>query len=214
MRKKWMLAATAVATVAGVVIAAKRSQAAEQAEYTLIEKDGSFELRDYAPRILVETVVAGEFEEAGNTAFRRLFDYISGANRAQEKIEMTAPVTQEDASERIPMTAPVTQESGPDGWRVAFLLPSSYTWEAAPQPTDDRLSLRRVPAQRMAAIRFAGTWDGERFEEHEQKLRELISERGFEAVGPAEYARYNPPMTPWFLRRNEILIPVGPPSVE
>lgn len=214
MKKRLVLAATAAAAVAGVMIVAKRSHAIEEADYTLVEKDGELELRDYAPRILIETTADGDFEEAGNAAFRRLFSYISGANRSQTSIEMTSPVTQEAASEKIEMTAPVTQESGPDGWRVAFLLPGDYTWDTAPRPTDERLELRRVPAQRMAALRFSGTWGGSRFAEHEQKLRELIDEHGLEVTGPAEYARYNPPMTPWFLRRNEILIPVATPAAQ
>ena len=123
---------------------------------------------------------------------------------------MTAPVTQEADSEKIAMTAPVTQEPGPTGWRVAFLLPSSYTWETAPEPTDQLVTLRRVSARRMAAVRFSGTWAASRFEAHEHKLRSFIARHGLRIAGPPEYARYNPPFTPWFLRRNEVLIPVEP----
>ena len=184
------------------------AMAIEEAGYTVVATDGDLELRDYEPRVLVETTVEGDFEESGNRAFRLLFNYISGANRSRTKIEMTAPVSQEAASEKIPMTAPVSQERGPGGWRVAFLLPASYSWETAPLPTDERVSLRRVPAQRMAAIRFSGTWGWSRFDEHEKALRDFIAERGLAIAGPPEYARYNPPFTPWFLRRNEVLIPV------
>jgi len=35
-----------------------------------------------------------------------------------------------------------------------------------------------------------------------------MAERGLAAAGDAVWARYNPPFTPWFLRRNEVLIPV------
>jgi effector-binding domain-containing protein len=205
------LAWAAVAAAAGVVMAAPAG-AIEEPAYTVAEAHGDIELRDYEPSILAEVEVAGSFEDAGTSAFRRLFRYISGDNRRQEKIEMTAPVTQEAQSVEIPMTAPVTQEAARDGWRVAFLLPSSYSWETAPQPTDERVSLRQVPARRMAAIRFSGTWDERRFAEHEERLRSFIAERGLEASGPPEYARYNSPFTPWFLRRNEVLIPIRPAS--
>lgn len=204
--------ALAAATAIAAAAMASPAEAIEEAEYTVVEEDGDIELRDYEPRILVETEVAGSFEEAGNSAFRRLFRYISGDNRQQATIEMTAPVTQEAESVEIPMTAPVTQEAGPEGWRVAFLLPASYTWETAPQPTDERVSLRQVPAQRMAAIRFSGTWGESRFAEREGRLRSFIAERDLEVAGPPEYARYNSPFTPWFLRRNEVLIPVLPTS--
>ena len=140
-----------------------QADAIEEAAYTVVESHGELEVRDYEPRILVETFVEGSFDEAGNRAFRRLFNYISGDNRSRVKIDMTAPVTQEVGSEKIEMTAPVTQEGGDDGWRIAFLLPASYSWETAPQPTDDRVSLRLVPARRMAAIRFSGRWGEPRF---------------------------------------------------
>ena len=43
--------------------------AVEEAKYSVVRRDGAFELRDYAPQILAETVVAGAFEQAGNDAF-------------------------------------------------------------------------------------------------------------------------------------------------
>jgi hypothetical protein len=39
----------------------------------------------------------------------------------------------------------------------------------------------------------------------------LVSElgkSGYEAVGGPVYARYNGPWTPFFMRRNEVLVPV------
>ena len=70
----------------------------EQAGYRVLSEAGKFELRDYSPQVVAETVVDGSMEDAGNKAFRRLFGYISGKNRSQTRIEMTAPVTQEPAS--------------------------------------------------------------------------------------------------------------------
>jgi hypothetical protein len=212
MAKSTLRLALAAAVAAALV--SSSAMAIEEAAYTVVEARGAIELRDYEPRILVETTVEGDFEESGNRAFRLLFNYISGANRSQTKIEMTSPVSQEAASEKIPMTAPVSQERGPEGWRVAFLLPASYSWETAPRPTDERVSLRRIPAQRMAAIRFSGTWGWSRFAEHESTLRAFMAEQGLEATGAPEFARYNPPFTPWFLRRNEVLIPVAPISAD
>ena len=83
----------------------------EEAGYRVVKSDGAFELRDYAPHILAETVVDGSLEDAGNQAFRRLFRYISGENRSQGKIAMTAPVSQESKGEKISMTAPVGQQA-------------------------------------------------------------------------------------------------------
>ena len=186
-----------------------QSMAIENAAYTVTEIDGDLEIRMYAPQILVETTVDSDFDSAGNLAFQRLFNYISGANRAQSKIPMTAPVSQE-ASTKIAMTAPVIQEGTESTWRVAFLVPSSYTWNTVPEPTDDRVGLRQVPERTLAALRFSGTWGEKRFRDHESKLRAMLSERGLQPAGEPIFARYDPPFKPWFLRRNEVLIPVAP----
>ena len=103
--------------------------ATEEAEYSVLERDGDFELRQYQPQIVAETLVEGDFNEVGNEGFRRLFDYISGKNRKKQSIPMTAPVSQEAGSEKIPMTAPVNQEKVGEKWRITFLLPSRYSME-------------------------------------------------------------------------------------
>ena len=186
------------------------AMAVEQPEYEVVASHGDFEVRRYAAMILAETRVESDFERAGNEAFRRLFAYISGDNTVQSKIAMTAPVVQEPSAEKIDMTAPVVQARGQSGWSVAFVVPAQYSWETAPQPTDPRVKLRLLPARTVAAVRFSGTWDEERFTTKEKELRALLADRGLKTIGEAMYARYNPPFTPWFLRRNEVMIAVEP----
>lgn len=182
--------------------------ATEEAEYNVLDCDGDFELRQYTPQIVAETLVEGDFKEVGNEGFRRLFDYISGNNRKKQSIPMTAPVSQETASERIPMTAPVNQEKVGEKWRITFLLPSRYSMETLPEPLDPRIKLVEIPPRLMAAFRYSGTWSKERYEERENRLKERIRQRGLTIAGESIFARYNPPFMPWFLRRNEVLIPV------
>ncbi|MFO7766810.1 MAG: heme-binding protein, partial [Pelovirga sp.] len=129
--------------------------AIEEASYEVVKTEGSFEVRDYAPSILAETYVKGDFDEAGSTAFRRLFRYISGENRAQAKIAMTAPVSQQ-TGEKIAMTAPVGQQKSGGQWVVSFMMPASYDMDTLPVPDDPLVTLRQVPARRMAAIRYSG----------------------------------------------------------
>lgn len=186
------------------------AMAIEEPEYEIVSDHGDFEIRRYAPMILAETHVDSDFEKAGSEAFRRLFGYISGDNAARAKIEMTAPVVQELLSEKIAMTAPVVQQPDESGWRIAFVVPAEYSCETAPEPTDPRVSLRLVPERLVAAVRFSGTWGEERFTGHEDELREWLTEHGLRPLGEAVYARYNPPFTPWFMRRNEVMIPVAP----
>lgn len=184
------------------------AMAIEEAPYKRVESQGKFELRDYAPYAIAYTEVEGEFKEVGNEGFRRLVRYISGANRTQQSISMTAPVEQSPTSEKIAMTAPVEQTGAGNTWRIAFVLPATYTADSAPAPTDARIQLTQVPARRVAAVRYAGTWSRDNYDTNLGALKEWIAQRGLVAEGEPVWARYNPPITPWFLRRNEILIPV------
>jgi hypothetical protein len=209
MRTNWIVK---VFVVSCLVLAApmtgRMAVAVEQAEYTIVDAFEEIEIRRYESQILAETAVEGEFAEAGNVAFGRLFGYIRGDNRSRTSIDMTAPVVQETTSEKIAMTAPVTTEGEDGSWRVAFVLPGEFTWDTAPEPTDDLVKLRQVPERTVAAVRFSGRWKHERFLEQEQLLEELLESNGFRRAGDTVYARYDPPFKPAFMRRNEVLIPV------
>ncbi len=191
-----------------IIIGAVDSQAIEEAVYKVISADGKFEVRDYTTHILAETVVEGDFKEAGNEAFKRLFRYISGDNRSRDRVAMTAPVSQESKGEKIKMTAPVGQQRLQEKWTVSFMMPASYTLKTLPEPEDPKVTLRQVPARRIASVRYSGFWSEQNYLRYKLELESWIKEKGFTSVGDPIWARYNPPFTPWFLRRNEILIPI------
>ncbi|MGB8326245.1 MAG: heme-binding protein [Steroidobacteraceae bacterium] len=186
--------------------------AIEEPVYTLIERQEPFEVREYQSYVVAETLVDGTFDSVGSEGFRRLFRYISGANREAARIAMTAPVEQAAAGTKISMTAPVEQQRAGRHWRIAFVLPASYTLASAPRPTDDRIAISEVPARRVAVVRYSGTWGQARYDSELAALRHFIGERGLRAIGEPVFSRYNPPFMPWFLRRNEIQVPVQAPG--
>jgi effector-binding domain-containing protein len=186
--------------------------AIEEAKYNVLKKDDRFEIRDYEPQILAEIIVESDMEQAGNKAFNRLFRYISGESRLRDKIKMTAPVSQEPRGEKIKMTAPVSLKPVQGKWAVSFMMPSSYTLETLPVPEDHGIILRQVPARRMAAVRYSGFWSEKNYLRYKNELEAWIHKEGLTILGEPIWARYNPPYTLWFLRRNEILIPVSPIS--
>ena len=184
------------------------AMAIEKARYTVVEKEDDFELRQYEARIVAETYVEGSLKESGDDGFRRLYNYISGDNKKKQSISMTAPVGQEAGSEKIAMTAPVTQEKKDSQWRITFIMPATYTLETLPQPTDERVKLLKEPGRLMAAVRYSGTWSEASYQKNKSLLEKYIQKRGWTQKGAAVWARYDPPFMPWFLRRNEVLIPI------
>jgi hypothetical protein len=198
-----------ILSAAFLIIGAANAMAIEEAPYKVLKSSDKFELREYAPHILAETIVDGDQEGAGNKAFRRLFRYISGDNRSQTKVAMTAPVSQEKAGEKISMTAPVGQQREGDTWAVSFMMPSAYTLETLPTPDDPLITLRLVPARRIAAVRYSGFWSEGNYRNNLKELQEWVRSQGMTTSGDPVWARYDPPWTLWFLRRNEILIPVA-----
>ena len=121
---------------------------------------------------------------------------------------MTAPVAHEKSSQKIAMTAPVTQEKQDKSWRITFLMPSKYSRETLPEPIDERIRLVEEPGRLMAAVRYSGTWSSRLYEENRTQLKAFMREKGLRQAGTEIWARYDPPFMPWFLRRNEVLIPI------
>jgi effector-binding domain-containing protein len=188
------------------------AMAAEEAKYSVLREDDGFELREYEPHILAETTVDVEFEDAGNEAFGRLFEYISGNNKQQQEVAMTTPVGQEPSSQEIEMTSPVGQQKQNGRWVVSFMMPASFTLETTPEPKDPNVSIREVPARFVAAVAYSGFWSEKNYLSNLKKLQDWIANNRLTPVGEPIWARYNPPFMPWFLRRNEILVPVAAPK--
>jgi hypothetical protein len=187
--------------------------AIEEPSYQVLTEADGYEVRRYPPYVVAELRVAGaSFEQAGNEAFRPLADFVFGDNTEAEEIGMTAPVTQRSGDgpgERIGMTAPVTQRSAGDGsYVIQFVMPSRYTLETVPRPNDPRIRLRREPEQVVAVLRYSGWWSEARYRDRLDRLRAALERDGLAVTGDPVWARFNSPFQLWFLRRNEIWLPV------
>ena len=194
----------------------------EEPAFESIKKDGDFELRQYRGFIVAETRVKGDMDEAGSDAFRAIAGYIFGGNisaatKASEKIAMTAPVTMEKSveknNEKIAMTAPVVMEKSTEknadaSYRVHFVMPSQYTMATLPKPTNPKVTLREVAAQKMAVIQFSGFSNDEKVRVKTEALWSWIQQQGLKAIGNPQFARYDPPFMPPFMRRSEVMIEV------
>lgn len=182
----------------------------QQQKYTVLETRDGVERRHYAACVVADVSISGAADKAGNMAFRPLVGYISGANRADTKLAMTAPVLQQPAGEKLAMTAPVLQEStGEDTWVVSFVLPGEGGLADYPTPTDPRVSLREVPAHEAAAIRYSGRWTESNVAANTARLMRVVDAAGWQVSGIPRWARYDPPWKPAFARRNEIIVPLA-----
>lgn len=195
---------------AGLLLAlsSMTSHATEEPPYTVVQELEGFEIREYPPYTVAEVVVTGEASEAGSRAFPILAGYIFGKNKGDRKLAMTAPVTQAAVPVKLDMTAPVTQTAAPGGFLVQFVLPRGVTVATAPEPIDPRIVLREVPASRVAVIRYSGFWSEANYNEHLTKLQAAMKSANIVWTGEPVLSRYNGPATPWFMRRNEIWLPV------
>lgn len=187
--------------------------ATEEPKFSLIEKSGDFELRLYKPMIVAETSVEGSLSEASKAGFRLIAGYIFGENKSRqdsspEKIAMTAPVTLEQSPQKIAMTAPVVVESKDNRWRVHFVMPAGYTLTSLPIPNDSRVSLREIAEQKTAVIVFSGFAGEDKLKDKTAALFDWIKSKGLDVTSTPQLARYNPPWTLPFWRRNEVLINV------
>ena len=183
----------------------------ESARYSVISSDGNFEVRDYADLILVSTAM--RFDAQGSDgSFSRLFRYISGDNGQQQKVAMTTPVFMERGSETLTgettpdKTRPDGGQAGNQPGQMAFVVPEQVASGGAPQPGNENVKLREREGGRFAAIRFTGRMGDEALSRKENELRQWMEQQNLTAAGSVEYAGYDPPWTPGFLRRNEILI--------
>lgn len=218
---------------AGVLVigltAGSMVMAVEEPKFEVTAQDGNYEVRRYAPVIVAETYVEGDMDAATRKGFQLIADYIFGNNqlagtaaeKASEKIAMTAPVTAEPvtASGKIAMTAPVTVEpvatassmASATQWRIHFVMPSQYSMQTLPKPNNEAVKLRAMPARTFAVLSYSGFNTASRVQEKTDELALWMKSRNLEAAGAPQLARYDPPWTLPMWRRNEIQMEIKAP---
>lgn len=186
----------------------------ERQRFEVLQRFPEFELRRYPAHLVAEVEVDASFTDAGNRAFGVLVAFISGRNSTRGKVAMTAPVVQEQSSTRIAMTSPVVQEpAGREGRHtVWFVMPAEFTRDTLPAPADPRIRIREVPTHLAAARAFTGRWSERSYADELARLRGAVAAAGLAVDGPPRFARFDPPWTPWFLRHNEVVLPVSAPE--
>lgn len=183
--------------------------ATEEPVFKLVLQSEAFEVREYPALIAAEVSVGGDRSAAVSAGFRLLAGYIFGGNSRSQSIAMTAPVIQAPPfGETIAMTAPVTQIGNAEGWVIRFIMPSSYTLDTLPTPNDPKVQLKTLAPSRVAVVQFSGLAHEADIAQKTAELNDFIAANHLRAAGPPSLARYNPPWTLWFLRRNEIMIPL------
>lgn len=226
-KSKLLLGGVGTALAAWVGWGVYSARSAERVPYETLGSlgDGAVELRRYPRTLLVETTARDD-----ETAFRRLFGYISGANEGAQDVAMTAPVRSDESDtdqkrsgesvsmttpvrtengSNVSMTAPVRTDEGDDGVRMAFFLPAEYTQATAPVPTDPDVRLV-VEGPRTVAVRSFSWWATDRrVANAEESLRSTLEREGVEPRGEPTLLRYNDPYTPPFMRRNEVSVRVS-----
>jgi hypothetical protein len=189
------------------------AMALEEPEFELLQTADDYEVRRYADYIVAEVDVAADtMDDAGNDAFRVLAGYIFGKNEPGEKMSMTAPVESRPSENgvRMNMTAPVESRPAGDGnaYTYAFVMERQYTLETLPKPLDPRIHLTARPSRVMAVRRYSGSWSEKNYRKNETALLDALRAAAVRTIGVPELARYNSPFTPWFLRRNEVMIEI------
>ena len=205
------------------------AMAVEEPKFEVTLKDGSCEVRRYAPVIVAETYAEGDMDAASRQGFKLIADYIFGNNqlvgtaatKASEKIAMTAPVTAEPvpASGKISMTAPVTAEpvagaasmASATQWRIHFVMPGEYSMQTLPTPNNDAVKLRAMPARTFAVLSYSGFNTAARVQEKTDELTLWMKSKNLQSVGAPKLARYDPPWTLPMWRRNEIQMEIQSP---
>lgn len=191
----WIALLVLVVAAALVLAGCNATRAGYGSEpYKVVRSSGKFELRDYPALTVVETPMAsGGVGTDGS--FNRLFRFITGGNDATQKIAMTTPVL---------MSGRGTNAS------MAFVMPAKLKRGDVPNPKDEQVRVRELEAGRFAVLRYSGARNAQNEAQSLERLRAWTKAEGLRDLSPPIYGYFDPPWTPAFLRRNEVMLRTAP----
>jgi effector-binding domain-containing protein len=171
--------------------------ASKEPDFSIVNKVGDIEIRNYSPMMIAEVLVGGTMEAASGSGFRMIADFIFGNNTAKT-----------GKPEKIDMTVPVVISRSNTGWFFYFVMPAQYSLESLPKPNNREVKIKQLKDRRCAVLKFSGKANEDKFNEKSAVLIDWIKSEKLIMLGNPELARYNPPWTLPFLRRNEIMIEI------
>ena len=183
--------------------------ATEEPDFKLISEEGDFQIREYDPKIIAQVEVEGDFDEASSRGFKLLADYIFGNNLLEgesQKISMTTPVEMSPMTENILMTSSIMDDQVNNKWSINFIMPQEYSLDTLPKPNNFQVNIIEVPKEKYAVIVFSGLVRESSYAEKAELLSNYLVENGLKQQGAIKIARYNPPWTLPFFRRNELMV--------
>jgi DNA gyrase inhibitor GyrI len=187
----WIALLILVVAAALVVAGCKATRAGyESAPYQVARSSGKFQVRDYPALTVVEASMASTGNGADGS-FNRLFRFITGGNDTQQKIAMTTPVF---------------MSGGGTNASMAFVMPAKLKTAEVPKPKDGQLRVRELEAGRFAVLRYRGRRNADNEARALERLRAWMKAEGLKELSPAIYGYFDPPWTPAFLRRNEVMV--------
>jgi len=190
----WMALLILVVAAVLAVAGCKATRAGyASAPYKVMRSSGKFEVRDYPALTVVETPMASGGSGADGS-FNRLFRFITGGNEAKQKIAMTTPVF---------MSGGGTNEA------MAFVMPAKLKAGDVPKPADEQVRVRELEAGRFAVLRYSGGRNLDKEAQSLERLRTWMKMEGLKELSPPLYGYFDPPWTPGFLRRNEVMLRTG-----
>jgi len=166
-------------------------------EFRTLKTYSEFEIREYEPCVVAEVKTSANYSDAGSSAFRSLFSYISQGNKTAEKIAMTAPV----------ITAQKSENLTEGEWFVSFVMPAGSTLTDMPLPIDSRVVLRELGAEICVAASFRGKATTALTAKKIAELRAAAEKENVALSDETRIARFDPPFKPGFMQYNEIVIP-------
>lgn len=162
----------------------------ESAPYQVVRSNGKFQVRDYPTMTVVETPMAGS-RNGDDGSFRRLYRFITGENEAKQKIAMTTPVF---------------MSGGETHTTMAFVMPTKMKSGEVPKPSDGTVKVRDLAAGRFAVLRYSGGRSATKEAESLARLKAWMETERMSVLSTSVYGYFDPPWTPAFLRRNEVML--------
>lgn len=189
--KLWaVISIVATVLIIGFLFYSFRLKDIETPKYRVIKQLGNVEIREYPSLVLAQTSLKkSDYDEEGNNGFRTVAGYIFGGNQAQQKIAMTAPVIMKMG----------------DTASMSFVMPSEYSLQDLPTPSNNQVKLVQESAKILAVIRFGGYSNSKKIKQYAEELYAALKSNHLEFRGELLYMGYN---APWDItnRRNEVAV--------